>query len=128
MLKVAPATPWEQVRHSGPGGAVEVEGALTTCLISSALSCELSTPASTALRPSDATNAATPAWVGIPVEVEPSLLGTEKRACGPYEANEAREMNVELLAYQPGPLTGLPARLVQSPLPPLMAWSAWFQF
>ena len=36
------------------------------------------------------TSAATPAWVGVPVDVEPSLLGTLKSACGPKEVSVDR--------------------------------------
>ena len=89
MLKVAPGRPGNGSVGSSIGDTVE----RTTCFTSSALSGPASLPACTASRPAAMTSAATPAWVGVPVDVEPSLLGTLKSACGP------KEVSVERLRY-----------------------------
>ncbi len=70
----------------------------TTCCTSLAVSGELICPRSTADLPSETTSAATPACVGVPVEVEPSVLGTENRECGPYEVRLDREVYVLLVS------------------------------
>ena len=50
--------------------------------------------AATASRPALTTIAAMPAVVGVPVEVEPSSLGTLNSECGPYEVNDERDRKV----------------------------------
>ena len=62
----------------------------TTCFTSSALSGRAISSAAAASSPALMTRAATPAWVGVPVEVEPSLLGTLKSACGPNDVSVER--------------------------------------
>ena len=86
MLKVAPERPGNGSVGSSMGDTV----ARTTCFTSSALSGRAISAACAASRPAVITRAATPAWVGVPVEVEPSLSGTLKRLCGPKEVSVER--------------------------------------
>src|SRR5258708_13078043 len=66
----------------------------TTCSTSLALSGPFIWCAFAASSPALTTIAATPAVVGVPVEVEPSSLGTLNSECGPYEVSDERERKV----------------------------------
>src|SRR2546422_3869767 len=98
MLKLAPAGPAKQNSPLGQGLVIGVADARTTWRTSLAESGDVIWPRNAAAFPSATTSAATPPLVGVPVEVEPSLFGTEKSECGPYDVSDERERNVLLLS------------------------------
>src|SRR5260370_26833683 len=106
MLNSAPGIPGKHPVHGVPliGDVVE----RTTCSTSLALSGPFIWCAFAASSPALTTIAATPAVVGVPVEVEPSSLGTLNSECGPYEVSDERERNV-VAVRSPG--DELPERL-----------------
>src|SRR5205814_957912 len=77
MLKLAPAGPAKQNSVDGHGELMGVAVARTSWRTSFAVSGAAMSARCAAALPSAMTSAATPALVGVPVEVEPSLLGTE---------------------------------------------------
>src|SRR5947209_18389657 len=92
MFHSAPASPGKQV---GQGvDSIGLTVARVTWKTSFASSGSEISFAAAASLPADATSAATPAVVGIAVEVEPSPVGTLKSACTPYEVSVERERNV----------------------------------
>ena len=98
MLKPAPAGPAKQNSPLGHGLVIGVADARTTWRTSLELNGALIAFRAAAAFPSATTSAATPALVGVPVDVDPSLFGTEKSECGPYDVNEERDRNELLLS------------------------------
>src|SRR6266566_7674152 len=98
MLNPAPAGPEKHGSAAGHGWLVGLAVARTTCFTSSAFRGSAIWPRPAASLPSETMSAATPACVGVPVDVDPSLLGTENSACGPYDVRLERDRKVLLLS------------------------------
>src|SRR5579864_8940534 len=98
MFHVAPAGPVKHGSAAGHGWLMGDAVARTTWRTSFAVSGYAISPRWNAAMPSATTSAATPALSGVPVEVEPSVLGTENSACGPYEVRLERDSNVVSLS------------------------------
>src|SRR5947209_1427528 len=95
MFHSAFASPGKQPEHGGDSIRLAVARVTwKTSLASRASEIWCSAAASW---PADATSAATPAVVGIAVEVEPSPVETLNSACAPYEVSVERERNVVAL-------------------------------
>src|ERR1700719_4513905 len=92
MLNSAPGSAGKQVAHGWLLIGETVER--TTCSTSLALSGAVICLAAKASSPALMTIAATPPCVGVPVDVEPSWLGTENSECGPNEVSDERERKV----------------------------------
>src|SRR5258708_27132100 len=92
MLNSASGRPGKHPAHGVRLIGDEVDR--TTCSTSLALSGLFIWCDAAASRPALTTIAATPAWVGVPVEVEPSSFGTLNSECGPYEVSDERERKV----------------------------------
>ena len=81
MFHSAPESPGKQVGHGVDW--IGLAAARVTWKTSLAFSDPEICPALAASTPAEVTSAATPAVVGIAVEVEPSPVGTENRAWAP---------------------------------------------